>query len=115
VAPALERQPSAFGRMLCAADRGLAEGVDVVVAAPAADDPPARGLREAAAAPFAPNLVLTAVVPGDPHAGWPLYAGKEPREGHATAYACRGHACDEPTADVERLVSQVRALAGASA
>jgi len=111
VAPALERQPSAFGRMLCAADRRLSEAIDVVVAAPAADDPGARGLREAAAAPFAPNLVLTAVAPGDLHAGWPLYAGKQPRDGHATAYACRGYACDEPTTDAARLDEQVRALA----
>ena len=111
VEPALERQPSAFGRMLCAADRRLSEAIDVVVAAPAADDPAARGLREGAATPFSPNLVLTAVAPGDPHAGWPLYAGKEPRDGLATAYACRGYACDEPTTDAARLDEQVRALA----
>ena len=46
VAPALERQPSAFGRMLCAADRMLGEQVDVVVAgAPggAGGGRPARG------------------------------------------------------------------------
>ena len=110
VAPALDRQPSAFGRMLCAADRRLAQAVDVVVAAPAADDPHGRRLREAATAPFAPTLVLTTVAPGDPHAGWPLHAGKEPRDGNATAYACRGYACDEPTADEARLAEQVRAL-----
>jgi hypothetical protein len=110
VAPALDRQPSAFGRMLCAADRRLADAIDVVVAAPAADDPSGRRLREAAAAPFAPNVVLTAVAPGDPHAGWPLHAGKEPRDGRSTAYACRGYACDEPTADEARLAEQVGAL-----
>ena len=31
VAPALEHQPSAFGRMLCAADRMIGEAIDVVV------------------------------------------------------------------------------------
>ena len=30
----------------------------------------------------------------------------------ATAYACRGYACDEPTADPERLSAQVEALSG---
>ena len=112
VAPVLERQPSAFGRMLCAADRLLGEQVDVVVAgAPATPD--AIALREAAIGPFVPDLVLTAVSPGDLHVAWPLHAGKVAREGAATAYACRGYACDEPTTDPVRLAEQVQALAPA--
>ena len=112
VAPALERQPSAFGRMLCAADRLLGEPVDVVVAgAPATPD--AVVLREAAIGPFVPDLVVTAVSPGDPHAEWPLHAGKVARAGVATAYACREYACEEPTDDPSRLVEQVKALAPA--
>jgi uncharacterized protein len=111
VAPALDRQPSAFGRMLAAADRSLGEAVDVVVAAPRADDPAAVALRRAAARPHVPDLVLTAVAPGDPHAGWPLHDGKEPRDGQPTAYACRGYACDAPTLDVEALERQVRGFA----
>jgi uncharacterized protein YyaL (SSP411 family) len=107
VTPALEHQPSAFGRMLCAADRLIGEPVDVVVA----DGEGAGALREAAIGPFVPDLVLTSVSPGDTHAAWPLYAGKEVREGRATAYACRGYACDEPTADPARLGEQVAALA----
>ncbi|HEX2882957.1 MAG TPA: thioredoxin domain-containing protein [Candidatus Limnocylindria bacterium] len=114
VAPVLERQPSAFGRMLCAADRHLGEPVDVVVAAPSADDGRARDLRVAAARPYVPDLVLTGVAPGDPHAEWPLHLGKDPRDGHPTAYACRGYACDEPTHDPDRLGAQVAALAAAS-
>jgi len=110
VAPALDRQPSAFGRMLAAADRMRSEPVDVVVAGDASSAD-ARALREAAVTPYVPNLVLTSLAPGDPHAGWPLYAGKEPRAGRATAYACRGYACDEPSADPTRLAEQVRALA----
>ena len=108
VAPALEHQPSAFGRMLSAAERSIGQDIDVVVAAAAADD--GRALREAAIGPFVPDLVLTAVVPGDAHAEWPLYAGKEARDGRATAYACRGYACDEPTSDPARLAEQVAAL-----
>ncbi|MGH2444886.1 MAG: thioredoxin domain-containing protein [Candidatus Limnocylindria bacterium] len=110
VAPALDRQPSAFGRMLCAVDRMLGEQIDVVVAGDAgADD--ARALREAAASPFVPDLVLTAVAPKDEHASWPLYVGKVAREGQPMAYACRGYACDEPTEDPGRLRQQVEALA----
>ena len=108
VAPAIERQPSAFGRMLSAADRMIGEAIDVVVAEAAIGD--GRGLREAAIGPFAPDLVLTSVSTGDEHAGWPLYVGKEPSGGRATAYACRGYACDEPTGDPTRLAEQVSTL-----
>jgi uncharacterized protein YyaL (SSP411 family) len=71
----------------------------------------ARALRQAAAAPYAPDLVLTGVAEGDPHAAWPLYVAKADRQGGPTAYACRGYACDEPTNDASRLADQVRALA----
>jgi uncharacterized protein len=110
VAPALERQPSAFGRMLCAADRLLGEQIDVVVAGDQRSDD-ARALRHAAAAPYAPDLVLTGVADDDPHAAWPLYAAKVARDGRPTAYACRGYACDEPTTEPSRLAAQVQALA----
>ena len=50
------------------------------------------------AAPYAPDLVLTALWRGRARTPtWPLYAGKGARGGAATAYACRGYACDEPT------------------
>ena len=111
VAPALDRQPSAFGRMLAAADRWLGEAVDVVVAADQVDAAGADELRQAAMAPFVPDLVLTGVAPGDDHAGWPLYVGKVPRDGRPTAYACRGYACDAPTVDAAELDEQVRRLA----
>ena len=107
VAPALDRQPSAFGRMLCAADRALGEPIDVVVAAGAAPDAHAAALRSAAVVPYVPDLVLTAVADGDAHARWPLYEGKSARDGQATAYACRGYACDEPTSDPAWLGEQV--------
>ena len=111
VAPALDRQPSAFGRMLCAADRALGEPVDVVVATRAPSDAHAATLRAASAVPYVPDLVLTAVADGDPQAAWPLYQAKTARGGQATAYACRGYACDEPTSDADRLTEQVRGLA----
>ena len=110
VAPALERQPSAFGRMLCAADRFLGEPIDVVVAG-AAGTGESRALREAAGTPYVPDLVLTGVADGDPHAAWPLYVGKAGRDGGPTAYACRGYTCDAPTTEPSRLAEQVRALA----
>ena len=107
VAPALDRQPSAFGRMLSAADRLLGKQIDVVVATEPGSAA-GRVLREAAAAPFVPDLVLTGVAAHDPHAAWPLHAAKEARGGSATAYACRGYACDEPTGNPVRLREQVQ-------
>ncbi|MCA1587741.1 MAG: thioredoxin domain-containing protein [Chloroflexi bacterium] len=111
VAPALDRQPSGLGRMLAAADRMLGEPVDVVVASGTGGAAAAQALREAAAVPYVPDLVLATVAPKDPHADWPLFAGKVARGGAATAYACRGYACDEPTTDPDRLTEQVRHLA----
>ena len=45
-------------------------------------------------------------------ATWPLFEGKAMRNGEPTAYVCRGYACDEPTADPERVAAQVATLAG---
>ena len=118
VAPAFERQPAAFGRMLAAADRALSEPVDAVIAAASADahrDSAAQALRGAALRPYAPDLVVATVVPDSALEEWPLFEGKLPMAGRATAYVCRGYACDEPTVDplvVERQVSGLAAGPG---
>ncbi len=114
VAPALDRQPSAFGRMLAAADRSLREPIDVVVATPDPSDDGAVALRFSAIDPYVPDLVLTSVAPGDPQGGWPLYGAKVPMDARPTAYACRGYACDAPTADPRVVTEQVARLAGPS-
>jgi uncharacterized protein YyaL (SSP411 family) len=111
VAPALERQPSAFGRMLSSADRALGEPIDAVVVG-GAEDPAAVDLRAAVAGPYAPDLVIAPVDGGEgsPLAGLPLFAGKAARGGGPTAYVCRGYACDEPTHDPGRAAAQVAGL-----
>ena len=109
VAPALDRQPASFGRMLAAADRGLRPPVDAVIAAAEPSAPPAIALRVAAAAPYAPDLLVVGTSPGDPAAGWPIFENKEPR-GEATAYVCRGYACEAPTDDPELVTRQVASL-----
>ena len=114
VAAALDRQPSAFGRMLSAADRMLGEQVDVVVASDGGEGS-GRALREAASAPYVPNLVLTSVASGDPHAAWPLYESKSSRGKAATAFTCRDYACDDPATSANRLRRQVERIAGAKA
>jgi hypothetical protein len=107
--PALDRHPGQFGRMLAAADRALGEPLDAVVAGEAGD-PWAVALRRAAAAPYAPDLVIAPLPSGSAIAAWPLFAGKVPRAGAPTAYVCRGYACDEPTGDPALVVTQVAAL-----
>ena len=110
VGPAIERQPSAFGRMLSAADRALRPAVDVVVAADV-DDPRATALRRAAAAPHVPDLVIASLAPGNGLEERPLFAGKTARDGEPTAYVCRGYACDAPTTDPGTVSEQVARLA----
>jgi uncharacterized protein YyaL (SSP411 family) len=118
VAPALERQPSAFGRALCAADRALAEPVDAVVIGDSADAA-TRALLRAVAAPYAPDLVIAAHDPDDETpsgaalAVMPLFEGKHARDGMPTAYVCRGYACEEPTTDPELAARQVTGLSRA--
>jgi uncharacterized protein YyaL (SSP411 family) len=107
VQPALDRQPSAFGRFLAAADRALAEPVDAVIAgAPAS--PEARALRKAIAQPYAPDLVIAPL--DGTVGGWPLFEGKEAVAGAATAFVCRGYACDRPTGDPDEARQQVARL-----
>jgi uncharacterized protein YyaL (SSP411 family) len=118
VAPALEHQPSAFGRALCAADRAQSEPVDAVVIGDPAT-PATRALLRAVAAPYAPDLVIAARNPGDGSAAsaWlaelPLFAGKVARDGAPTAYVCRGYACEEPTTDPDLAGRQVTGLSRA--
>ena len=109
--PALERQPTAFGRMLAAADRALGQPVDAVIAG-ASDDPRAVALRRAAASPYAPDLVIAPLPKESGLADLPLFVGKGAPAGVPTAYLCRGYACNEPTDEPARLVAQVIAAVG---
>jgi hypothetical protein len=118
VAPALERQPSAFGRALCAADRALGEPVDAVVVGDRGDVR-TQALLRAVAAPYAPDLVIAPLDPGDGSpagaavAAMALFAEKVAHGGEPTAYVCRGYACDEPTSDPQRARRQVVGLSRA--
>jgi uncharacterized protein YyaL (SSP411 family) len=108
--PALEGHPTQFGRMLSAADRALGEPIDAVVAGdPAGAE--AVALRRAAAVPYQPDLVIAPLGAGSGVDAWPLFEGKTARDGQATAYVCRGYACEEPTQDPARVLAQVAALA----
>jgi uncharacterized protein YyaL (SSP411 family) len=108
--PALEGHPIQFGRMLAAADRSLGDQVDAVIVGDAADAATV-ALRRAAAGPYHPDLVIAPLTPAAAIGAWPLFEGKTARGGHATAYVCRGYACEEPTQDPVRVEAQVAGLA----
>ncbi len=74
VAPALDRQPSAFGRMLSAVDRSLPPPIDAVIAGDPTDEA-AAALRRAVARPYAPDLVIA----GAPSDGTLGRAGRSSR------------------------------------
>jgi uncharacterized protein YyaL (SSP411 family) len=100
--------------MLAAADRALRPAVDVVVAGEP-DDPRTVALRRAAAAPYAPDLVIAGLSAAALYGKRELFAGKTARDGVPTAYVCRGYACDAPTDDPETVSEQVRRLTAAGA
>ncbi len=116
VAGALDRQPSAFGRMLSVVDRSLGEPVDAVIAGPV-DTGAAGALRAAALGPYAPDLVVASMDPAGTAdrelAGWALFAGKMASGGEPTAYVCRGYACEAPTTEPGTVRSQVEGLSKA--
>ncbi|MEO8247477.1 MAG: hypothetical protein ABI622_10205, partial [Chloroflexota bacterium] len=107
VVPALDRQPTMFGRMLSAADRSFRPPVDAVVVSASAHDPTAMALRRAVARPYVPDLVLATVAPDDPTRGWSIFEGKVAISGRSTAYVCRGYACEAPTIDAATAARQV--------
>jgi len=107
---ALDRHPSQFGRMLAAADRALGEPIDAVIVGDGGDLR-AVALRRAAAKHYQPDLVIAPLSTDNEIAAWPLFEGKTARGGLATAYVCRGYACEEPTQDPVRVLAQVAGLA----
>ena len=83
---------------------------DVVVAAVDTSDPAAQSLRVAVTRPYVPDLVLATVSRGDASATWPLFEGKTAVAGAASAFVCRGYACEAPTPDAAAAATQVEAL-----
>jgi uncharacterized protein YyaL (SSP411 family) len=110
VTPALDRQPTMFGRMLSAADRSFRPPVDAVVASAAAQDTAAVALRRAVARPYVPDLVLATVASGDATEGWSIFEGKAAKDGRPAAFVCRGYACEAPTSEPDTAARQVAAL-----
>jgi len=109
LAPMIARYPSAFGHILGAADMLINGAVEVAIVGDVgtADF---RAMERAVAEQYVPSLVLAG---GAPRAddSIALLTARDARDGHATAYVCRGYTCDEPAMSAQQLRSQLEALA----
>jgi hypothetical protein len=96
-----------FSHALGAVDLVVHGAIEVAIAGDPASAPFAE-LARTVAGRYVPSLVL-AGGEGDAARGIALLAGRAATDGAPTAYVCRHYACDAPTADVERLASQLDA------
>ena len=109
LAEPMRQYPSAFGHLLGDAELAAFGAVEVAIAgtAGAADF---QALARETARHYLPTLVLAG---GMADAGDPaLLSGREARGGQATAYVCRGYACDEPVSEPGALRTQLERAAG---
>jgi uncharacterized protein YyaL (SSP411 family) len=107
----MQRYPSAFGHALGVADMLIHGAVELaIVGDPGAPDFTA--LERAAAARYVPSLVI-AGGPPSANADVALLAGRDMRDGYATAYVCRSYTCEAPATSPDLLVEQLeRVTAG---
>ncbi|NNJ12538.1 thioredoxin domain-containing protein [Chloroflexales bacterium ZM16-3] len=104
----MQRFPTGFGRMLCAADLAASTISElVIVGDPQAAD--TRALLDVALGSYRPHTVIARLSPGDEEtpALTPLLQGREAINGRATAYLCQGFACKLPVHTPEDLSAQL--------
>jgi len=103
----MARYPLGFARSLAALDFFLSEPKEIaVVGAPAAPD--TQALLGVVYSTYLPNKVVAGLAPGQ-RPDLPLLEGREPRNGHATAYVCAHYVCQAPTTDPAELRAQLEA------
>jgi uncharacterized protein YyaL (SSP411 family) len=97
------RYPAAFGHLLGVADMLVNGAVEIAIAGNPADTR-FRALQHEVANIYVPSLVLAG---GDKSQGLALMHDRPVTSGKATAYVCRGYACEEPANDPAKLRSQL--------
>jgi len=109
--PAIERFPSAFGRMLSLLVGELHPWVEVAVVG-GLDTPKGRALRSALLSRYLPDRTIAGCEAGEglPERV-PLLAERGPVDGEPTAYVCRDFVCERPVTAVEALVRSLDAAA----
>jgi uncharacterized protein len=112
ITPFTARYPTSFAQWLQAIDLSLADVAEVAIVGPLEDEA-TRALLEVAGGGYIPARVLAATA-GDPNASAvPLLHDRPLRDGRATAYVCRGFACQAPVTDPDALRDQLAERAAA--
>ncbi len=106
--PLMEQHPSAFGRLLAAADFYIGPVKELAVVGPPGD-PATRAMLHAARASYQPNLIVAAAEPCDMRIPEiPLLADRPMHDDLPTAYLCENYACQQPTTDPVVLAAQLK-------
>ena len=106
LAEPMRRSPLGFGHLLGAADLAV-HGAQQVAIAGTPSSEPFRALARAAAAHYAPSLIL-AGGEGAGVAGLPLLDGRVAPTGGALAFVCEHYRCSLPTDDPKTFADQLR-------
>ena len=107
----MARFPAAFGRLLAALDRTVADPVEIAIVG-ARDDARTLALLQAALKPYMPNRTIAGTAPGeDLSHRLPVLEGRD-RGAEPAAYLCERYACKAPVSDAVALAAQ---LGGGSA
>jgi len=109
-AAALKRFGTAFGRMLSAADRSLADSIEVAIIGDRTDDA-TKELVHAAHQGFTRNLTIVGRRPDESVPGVPLLdEARGLLGGVATAYVCRGYSCRKPVTSPDQVRDHMTSL-----
>jgi uncharacterized protein YyaL (SSP411 family) len=105
LASAMHQYPSAFGHLLGAADMAINGSVQVAIRGePGSED--FEALARETARHYLPALVLAGGRAQEPDVV-ALLAGRDARQGKATAYVCRDYVCDLPVSSATDLGEQL--------
>ncbi|HXF62800.1 MAG TPA: thioredoxin domain-containing protein [Caldilineaceae bacterium] len=103
VKEALGRQPTGFGRMLCALATLLQPSQEIAIVGDPAD-PATQSLLQEARRRYLPDTVLALKRPGEANP-LPLLEGRELVEGQPAVYVCENYACKLPVTTPEALAA----------
>jgi hypothetical protein len=113
---AVERYPSAFGRLLCALDFYLSTPKEIAVIGSLDSEDTQKLLREVWKR-YLPNKAVALSTEGDARAAEfvPLLRERTALDGRATAYVCEHYTCQRPVTTPEELAAQLEAGAAREA
>jgi hypothetical protein len=102
---AIVRQPTGFGRLLCALDTLLGRSQEVAIVGDP-EDAATQALLAEVRRRYLPNTVIALKRPGE-ESVLPLLQGRSRIDGKATVYVCEHYACQLPVTDVAGLAQRL--------